>query len=141
MEIEKLCEEFITKDFLYPLREIPLDTVNPSGPMSCSQLHRLVEFVRYGLPANDDHITHRVKVVTLVVKLLGPLPPRYAVSFLMAGKIPANNWSEEQNHTHHDVVWVHELPRACGFYAFGLNPRPITTFVKYHYDGKPLRGE
>jgi hypothetical protein len=43
------------------------------------------------------------------------------MSRLVSSKVPADNGGENQYHAHHDIVWLHELPRASWFYALGIH--------------------
>lgn len=109
MEVQKLRQSIVSKGILDPFGEFAFNTVNPIRPMASSGFHWFVEFVRDGFPSNDDDVSHGVEVIPLGVELFSPLSPRYSFTWLMAGKEPANNWSQEQNHAHHDFVRVHVL--------------------------------
>lgn len=109
MEVQKLRQGIVSKGILNPFGEVPFDAVDPIRPMASARFHWFVEFVRNGFPPNDDDVSHGVKVISLGVEFFSPLPPRYALTWLMAGKEPANNWSQDQYHAHHDIVRVHGL--------------------------------
>lgn len=100
--------------------------------MTCSQLHGFVEFIGDRFPTNNDYVAHCVEIVSLVVELFSPFPPRSAMFSLLASKVPTDDGGEDQYHAHHDIVWLHELPRAYWLYALGINQHKIIEFSISH---------
>ena len=109
MEVQKLRQSIVSKNILDPFGKFTFNTVDPIRPMASARFHWFVEFVGNGFPSNDDDVSHSVEVIPLGVEFFSPLPPWYTLTWLMAGKEPANNWSQDQYHAHHDIVRVHGL--------------------------------
>ena len=102
-------QDIVAEKVLNPLCDVAFKAVDPIRPVPGSRFHRLVEFVRNGLPTDDDNITDGVQVVTLVVKFFGPLSHWNPVTRLMSGKVPTDDWRKNHDHDSHHVIRFHGL--------------------------------
>ena len=107
VEIEEFRQEVVSKHILEPLCEFPFYAVDPRRPVPRLGFHGFVQFVRDGFPADDDDVAHRVEVVPFVVDFLGPRAPGNPVFRLPPGEEPTDDWREDHDHAHHDLIGVH----------------------------------
>lgn len=77
--------------------------------MTNTLLDGFIESIGEIFPSNNDDVTHRMQVISLLVNGFQPLSVFDTRFLVMKGENGTYNWSQEQNHAHHDSPWTHAL--------------------------------